>query len=138
MKKLLKSAFILALTTLTLTAWANDPEKGCGNGEDGQTLTQLLDNQSLRLWEIELSPEQFANVHAHPGQNAYAATDGVLEITTPEGKTETIQVKAGDLIWTEATTYKTVNAGSKGFKAIVYEDKAEQIQPSKNFYSFSK
>lgn len=136
MKKLFKSAAILAFSLLTVTAWAGDSGNGCKTQDTGQSFSQLLDNHSMRLWEIELKPGQFANVHAHPGQRAYAATDGVLKVTTPEGKSEEIRVRAGDLIWSEATIYKTVNAGSEAFKAIIYEEKAEQVQPSKIFYSF--
>ncbi|MBC5993394.1 cupin domain-containing protein [Pontibacter cellulosilyticus] len=136
MKNLLKSAAILSFTLLTVTAWAGDPGDGCASKNTGQSFSQLLDNNSMRLWEIELKPGQFADVHAHPGQKAYAATSGTLKITTSEGKTEEIKVRAGDLLWTDATKYKTVNMGSEAFKAVVYEEKAEQIQSAKNFYSF--
>lgn len=136
MKKLFKSAATLAFSFLAVTAWASDQGNDCATQGTGQSFSQLLDNHSMRLWEIELKPGQFADVHGHPGQKAYAATDGILRVTTPEGKTEEIKVRAGDLIWSEATIYKTVNAGSGAFKAVVYEEKAEQIQPSKIFYSF--
>lgn len=136
MKKLLKSAAILSFSLLAINAWAGDPEKGCKTNGTGQSFSQLLDNHSMRLWEIELKPGEFADVHAHPGHKAYAATAGTLLITTSEGKTEEIKVRAGDLLWTDATKYKTVNTGSEAFKAVVYEEKSEQMEPAKIFYSF--
>lgn len=136
MKKLFKSAIILSFSLLTITAWAGVPGKGYISDGTGKNFSQLLDNHSMRLWEIELKPGEFADVHAHPGHKAYAATDGTLLITTSEGKTEEIKVRAGDLLWKDATKYKTVNTGSDAFKAIVYEDKSEQIKPAQIFYSF--
>ncbi|MEJ8803949.1 cupin domain-containing protein [Pontibacter sp. H249] len=135
MKKVFKTAATLALVLMAATAWAGDPENGCAANGTAKTFSQLLDNNSMRLWEIELKPGEFADVHAHPGQKAYAATAGTLKVTTSEGKIEEIKVNVGDLIWTDATRYNTVNVGSEAFKAVVYEEKAEQIRPAQNFYS---
>ena len=134
MKKLLKTTATLAFSLLAVSAWAGEPGDGCA--AKSQSFSQLLDNHSMRLWEIELKPGDFADVHAHPGHKAYAATAGTLLITTSEGKTEEIKVRVGDLLWTDATRYKTVNTGSDAFKAVVYEDKSEQMEPAKIFYSF--
>ena len=137
MKKSLKFAATLAFSLLATMAWAGgDPNNGCGTNGTAKNFSQLLDNHSMRLWEIELKPGEFADVHAHPGQKAYAATSGTLMVTTSEGKIEEIKVRAGDLLWTDVTKYKTVNTGSEAFKAVVYEEKSGQITPAQNFYSF--
>lgn len=136
MKKLIKTATTLAFSLLAVTAWAGGPGDGCAAKNAGKNFSQLLDNHSMRLWEIELNPGEFADVHAHPGQKAYAATAGTLQITTSEGKIEEIKVRPGDLLWTDVTKYKTVNKGSEAFKVVVYEEKSEQITPTQNFYSF--
>ncbi|WP_299819084.1 cupin domain-containing protein [uncultured Pontibacter sp.] len=139
MKKLSRIAATLALALTAATAWAGGPGNGCTTNGAPRTFSQLLDNHSMRLWEVELKPGEFVDVHAHPGQKAYAATAGTLQVTTSEGKTEERNVRAGDLLWTDATKYKTVNMGSEAFKAVVYEEKSEQINQPQNFYAlFSK
>ncbi|GAB3202288.1 quercetin dioxygenase-like cupin family protein [Pontibacter aydingkolensis] len=134
MKKLLKTTATFAFSLLAAVAWAGEPGEGCA--AKSQSFSQLLDNHSMRLWEIELKPGHFADVHGHPGQKAYAATAGTLQVTTSEGKIEEIKVRAGDLLWADATKYKTENKGSEAFKAIVYEDKEAQMQQGQNIYSF--
>ncbi|MDX5481055.1 MAG: cupin domain-containing protein [Hymenobacteraceae bacterium] len=141
MKRVSRIIATLIFSSITVASWAgNGPDNGDNCKAAGaQPFSQLLDNHAMRLWEIELQPGQFADVHAHPDHKAYAATDGTLQLTTPDGKTAEIQVKAGDLLWTDATQYKTVNLGAGGFKAVVFEDKTtQQQQPQKYFSLISK
>jgi quercetin dioxygenase-like cupin family protein len=113
---------IAALTLVLFASVASFAASEAGNLRH-KLFQQLLENQQMRILEIELAPGEASTIHSHPDHQAFAATDGTLTVTTADGETKTIAVKAGDAIWQLATTYETVNSGGKGFKAVIVENK---------------
>ena len=112
----------IAALTLVLTTAAFSMAGETGNLRS-KLFEKILENQHMRILEIELAPGETAVIHSHPDHQAFAATDGTLTVTTAEGEVKTIQVKAGDALWQLATKYETVNKGTKGFKAVLVENK---------------
>ena len=113
----------IAALTLLLFASATSFAIGETGNLRSKLFQQILENQHMRILEIELAPGENATIHSHPDHQAFAATDGTLTVTTADGETKTVHVKAGDAIWQLATKYETVNNGSKGFKAVIVENK---------------
>ncbi|TXK50737.1 hypothetical protein FVR03_04400 [Pontibacter qinzhouensis] len=130
MKKITMVAALLATSLSVSTSAANGQDVPATKNE-AQKFSQLLDTNFMRLLEVDLKPGEFATVHGNPEQLAYAATAGTLLVTTPDGNTQLIKVKAGDQLWSGINSYKTVNVGKVEFKAVVYEDKAKTgiLQP---------
>ena len=117
--------FTKIIAALTIVLFASVASFAAGETGNLRTklFQQLLENQHMRILEIELAPGESSTMHSHPDHQAFAATDGTLTITTADGETKTVAVKAGDALWQLATKYETVNTGAKGFKAVIVENK---------------
>jgi quercetin dioxygenase-like cupin family protein len=50
-------------------------------------------------------------MHSHPNHVIYALTDGSFKITTPDGKSVNVDLKAGQAIWMQAGQHDVGNTG---------------------------
>lgn len=55
----------------------------------------LADTTFLRATEVILQPGEKSDMHTHPAHFVYALTDGKLIVHYKDGKTETMELKAG-------------------------------------------
>ena len=102
---------------LGLSAYAQDPVKVASNVYK----KVLIDNEKVRVIEVEFAPGESTEWHSHPDHVAYAITDGKLEITD-KGKPSTIaDFKAGDAMYMPAVTHIAKNIGTTTFKLLVTE-----------------
>ncbi|MCC9166108.1 hypothetical protein [Pontibacter harenae] len=129
--------FALAFTTSSLGGKHSPSFTDTNSSAKAKNFSELLDTGTMRLLEIELKPGEFTDVHMHPEHRAYAVTAGTLLVTTHNGKTEKIHVKPGDLIWKDVATYKTVNSGEKGFRALIYEPTKADWYAAKKYFSLN-
>ena len=60
-------------------------------------------------------------MHQHPNAVAIFVTDNNGKFTFPDGKTEDATRKAGDVLWTPATTHQPENTGGQGFEVVLVE-----------------
>jgi oxalate decarboxylase/phosphoglucose isomerase-like protein (cupin superfamily) len=56
-----------------------------------------------------------------PVKTRFYLSDGMTRMTTPDGKSQDIPVKAGGTTWTPAGTHLPQNVGDKPFELILVE-----------------
>jgi len=99
---------------------AQDPVHTCPNVYK----KVLLNNEQVRIIEIEFKPGDVADWHTHPNHTAYALTEAKLEIAE-KGKAPVVaELKAGEVIYIPAITHKAKNIGSNTVRMIVTEIKS--------------
>ena len=82
-----------------------------------------FENDQVRVVRYKIAPGEQTARHHHPDSVIVALTDGSVQNTTDDGKTTSIQAKAGDAFWRPALTHVTKNVGDKGIEGILVEPK---------------
>lgn len=81
----------------------------------------LLENEKIRVIQLELAPGEVVPWHSHPDHFVYALTDGKLEITDKGKEPVVAEIKAGEAMYLIATTHMAKNIGDATVKLIVTE-----------------
>jgi beta-alanine degradation protein BauB len=111
------SLFIAILLTLSSVIYAQDFVKVAAQG----TTKVLLDNDQVRVIQIETAPGGVTPWHSHPNYVLYALTDGKLE-STEKGKPATVLTfKAGEALFMPAITHMAKNVGTNTVKLVLTE-----------------
>jgi quercetin dioxygenase-like cupin family protein len=111
------SLFIGILLTLSSGIYAQDYVKTAAQG----TTKVLLDNDQVRVVQIESAPGQVTPWHSHPDYILYALTDGKLEVTDKDKPATVLNIKAGQALFMPAVTHMTKNVGSTPVKLVLTE-----------------
>ena len=81
----------------------------------------ILENENVRVLELEIAPGQVIPWHSHPNHVVYALTDSKIEITD-KGKAPVVaDIKAGEALYIPAVTHMAKNIGTTTAKMIVTE-----------------
>ena len=72
-----------------------------------------FENESVRVLRITYAPGEKSVMHSHPNAVAVYLTDGKTKMTTPDGKSQDMSVKAGAAEWTPAGSHLPQNTGSR-------------------------
>jgi quercetin dioxygenase-like cupin family protein len=84
----------------------------------------LLENDTVRVMEVRLKPGQVAAMHNHPSPHVvYVKTDSKLQFTFPDGRTQVLDQKAGQVLWLEAGPHEAQNVGQTDFDNLIIEIK---------------
>ncbi|WP_316752630.1 cupin domain-containing protein [Pedobacter gandavensis] len=123
--KMISMSLLLGLfLTLSANVRAQDPMKVAPNAYK----KVLLENDQVRVMQVEIAPNDTVPWHSHPDHIIYAVTDGKLEITD-KGKAPVIaEFKAGDAMYMMATTHMGRNLGDSPVKLIVTELKTAKTK----------
>ncbi|MFV5695864.1 cupin domain-containing protein [Flavobacterium sp. LB3P122] len=121
--KTIKIILVTLLFGLFLTQgtslYAQDPMKVSSNVYK----KILLENDKVRVMEVEFKPGMTTSWHSHPNHVIYAETGGSIEITE-KGKTATaMEIKTGSAMYMPAVTHMAKNVGNSTIKLIVTEMK---------------
>ena len=115
--KISTSLFIVVLLTLSSAIHAQDFVKVADQG----TTKVLLENDQVRVVQIETAPGGVTTWHSHPNYILYALTDGKLE-STEKGKPATVlNFKAGEALFMPAVTHMAKNVGTTTVKLVLTE-----------------
>ena len=95
---------------------AQDPVK-----VDAKHYKVVFENSQVRVLKITYAPGEKSVMHEHPDAVAVFLSDQVAKFTTPDGKTEQRDAKAGDAVWTPAGKHLPQNVGSKPLELILVE-----------------
>ncbi|HAH22796.1 MAG TPA: hypothetical protein DCL77_03365 [Prolixibacteraceae bacterium] len=126
-KMILSSLFFGLLLALCADLYAQDPVKVAPNVYK----KVLLDNDQVRVIQIEFAPGEIATWHHHPNSVSYALTDGKIEITE-KGKAPVVNdVKANSVMYEAAVTHMAKNVGATTVKMILTELKSPQTKDIK-------
>ena len=81
-----------------------------------------FENSQVRVTRVRIGPHQSVPLHEHILNRVVVyLTDQNTRMTTPDGKEETAQHKAGEVSWGGLTRHKEENLNGKVFEAVVVE-----------------
>ncbi len=117
MKKLMVLFFIAGCALL-----------GYGHDKDSEkeAVKVILENDKVKVTEFVSSPGGDAcgeGKHTHKPRLVIAVTDASVKLTTEDGKSQEIDLKAGTVFWGDAETHMAVNTGSQTAKFYAIEVK---------------
>ena len=126
-----RSAFLL-LTLLVLggakRALAQDPVRLSPN-----LYKVVLENDQVRVLEYRVKPGDKEPMHSHPAAVVHVFTDGKAKATTPDGKSQIIESKAGETIWSEPVTHAWEYIGPGDGRVLIVElKKSTATKPTGN------
>ena len=81
----------------------------------------LLENDQVRVMQIESAPGVLTPWHSHPNHVVYALNDGKLEITEKGKQPTVMEFKAGQALYFPAATHTAKNVGTTPLKLIMTE-----------------
>jgi quercetin dioxygenase-like cupin family protein len=83
-----------------------------------------LENNQVRVVRVKIGPRQSVPMHEYTLNHVVVYfTDANVRETSPEGKAEVKQHKAGDFIWSGPSKHKIENLNDKALEAAVVEVK---------------
>lgn len=83
----------------------------------------LFENEEIRVLRYRFDPGERDEMHGHPDNVQVFLTDLIATITTPNGKTNRFQGRAGQVNWRPATVHSVQNTGDKPFEGVLVEMK---------------
>jgi quercetin dioxygenase-like cupin family protein len=78
-------------------------------------------NDRVRVLRIKYGPGEKSVMHAHPANVAVILTGGQAKMTLPDGKSNVLDMKAGQALWADKERHLPENSGSKPFELILIE-----------------
>ena len=104
------------LSLLVSAAPLQDPVK-----VDAKHYKVVFENTQVRVLRITYAAGDKSVMHDHPNAVAVFLTDQMVKFTYPDGKSEQIQAKAGDAIWSKAEKHLPENTNTKPLELILVE-----------------
>jgi quercetin dioxygenase-like cupin family protein len=95
---------------------AQDPVK-----VDAKHYKVEFENDNVRVLRINYGPKEKSVMHEHPDAVAVFLTNGKTQFTTPDGKTQTMEMKAGQTMFTPAGKHLPENLNDTPFELILVE-----------------
>ena len=83
----------------------------------------ILDNENVRVIEVEFTPGQVATWHSHPAHVVYVIAGGKLELTVKGKKAQVSVLKTGNASYNPTITHMVKNVGTTTVKLILTEIK---------------
>lgn len=83
----------------------------------------LLENESVRVVEMNLGVGEMDEVHSHPNETVYFLSGSKVKIQLPDGNVVEADIPDGHVMWNEAWTHQVENVGGTPVRAIIVEDK---------------
>jgi hypothetical protein len=71
--------------------------------------------------EYQNKPGEKAGMHAHHAQVFYSCSPAKFKLTSPDGNTAEVEVKAGQVMWLDPVTHTTENVGTTHAYGLVIE-----------------
>jgi quinol monooxygenase YgiN/quercetin dioxygenase-like cupin family protein len=86
-----------------------------------ENYTVVLENDRVRVVDFRLRKDATENAHSHPAHVLYVIAPFKVRFTFPDGRTGIREVKAGDILFSEAVTHATENIGGTDAHGILVE-----------------
>ena len=84
-----------------------------------------IDNPWVRVLRVQAGPHEKIPMHEHPASVLVCVTDIHERATGPDGQTQEVKHKAGDVVYREALKHAEENLSDQPFEAIVVELKPD-------------
>ena len=117
---ILAVAAVVALAGSAVILHAQDAAK-----VDAKHYTVAFENDQVRVLKVHYGAGEKSVMHSHPNAVAIFLSDAKGKFTFPDGKTQDINTKAGDVVWNDATVHLPESTGDKGFDVMVVELKGK-------------
>ena len=88
---------------------------------DSGHYTVELENERVRVLRIRYGPREKSVMHSHPALVAVMVTGGHMRMTYPDGTTEDIVAKAGQVISFPALDHLPENLSDQPFEVVAVE-----------------
>lgn len=111
---------VAALAAFGTLALAQDPTKA-----DPKHYKVEFENAQARVLRAAYGPGEKSPMHGHPANVAIFLTGSHGKFTTPDGKTQAAEWKAGDVMWDAGGSHLPENTGDKPFSLVVVELKGK-------------
>jgi beta-alanine degradation protein BauB len=79
------------------------------------------ENERVRVLRAKYGPREKSKMHGHPAHLAVFLTEGRFRFTYPDGKSEEIAGKAGQVLYLDALEHDPENLSDRPFEAILVE-----------------
>jgi uncharacterized RmlC-like cupin family protein len=85
----------------------------------------LMENDQVRVLRVKIGPHESTPTHEHMLNRVLVyLADQNIRVTTPDGKADTLQHKAGETSWGTPAKHKEENMSDKLFDVVVVELKS--------------
>ena len=81
----------------------------------------IMENDRVRVFDARIKPGEKAAMHTHPDHIVYVFNDGKLKLSPSKGKTQEMDLKAGQTIWMDAISHAAENLGKTDAHLLVVE-----------------
>lgn len=92
---------------------------------DPKHYTVELENEQVRVIRIRYGPREKSVMHGHPPSLGVHLTDGHIRFTFPDGKTEEVRIKAGEVRSYPAGEHLPENLSDQVFELVLLEFKGK-------------
>jgi hypothetical protein len=111
-----KTWWLVLLTVFAAsTMWAQQHESAPVN------MQPEFANAQVRVLRLKIAPHGKIPMHQVPGHVTVWLTDTHLKVAFPDGTTQTLHFKAGEVGWTEAGQHEGENLTGNPIEAILIE-----------------
>jgi quercetin dioxygenase-like cupin family protein len=117
------SMFLAGVITCGVAVYAQSAGGADPVKVDSKHYKVNFENENVRVLRISYAAGEKSVMHYHPNSVAIYLTDGMLRMTTPDGKSQDAPAKAGETAWAPAGSHLPQNIGDKPFQVIVVEMK---------------
>jgi beta-alanine degradation protein BauB len=81
------------------------------------------EDEHVRILRARYGPHEKSHMHAHPALTVVMLTDAHIRMTYPDGRSEVIEAKAGEVMNMPATVHQPENLSDERFEAVLVERK---------------
>jgi quercetin dioxygenase-like cupin family protein len=83
--------------------------------------TVVLENDRVRVLEARGKPGDKTELHSHPAQVTIAVKDSSFRLTSPDGRTMDVELKAGQAIYLDAVDHIAEVIGNSEVHILLVE-----------------
>ena len=98
---------------------------------DPKHYTVMSENAEVRVLKVHYGPHEKSVMHSHPDAVAVFLTDGKTQFTSADGKKDERSWKAGDAMFTPASTHLPENLTDKPMELVLVELKGKANHSAK-------
>lgn len=88
---------------------------------DAKHYTVVTESDAVRVLRAKYGPGEKSEMHAHPALVAIMMTDAHIRMSYPDGRTEEIMAKAGDVLNMPALVHCPENLSDQTFEVVLVE-----------------
>ena len=81
----------------------------------------MSENAQVRILHVHYGPHEKSVMHTHPDSVVVSLSGGKTMFHLPDGKTQVVEMKPGDSMFTPHTVHLPENVGDKPMDAVLIE-----------------